>query len=322
MLRSHVIASAELHPTAPPPAAGPTVALIPAFNEERYIGSVVLSAYAHVDLVVVVDDGSADNTAAIARQAGAVVVRQPANAGKAAAVSAGFAYLCSIRPAAVVMLDGDCQHSARDIPQVLAPILSGDADIVIGSRFLDIHSDIPAYRLVGQHSLTWATNLASGYAVTDSQSGYRAFSAEALRELTFSQGGFSVESEMQFRAAEMQFRVAEVPIHVSYAAPAKRNPVRHGLQVLRGLAGLMSATRPLIFFGLSGSTLFVLGLALGLIVIQIQSVTHELATGYALLTVLLCLMGVSMVVCGVVLQTTKSILNDFKRTLVDRISRG
>src|SRR5919205_783580 len=111
---------------------GGTVALIPAYNEERFIGSLVLTVQPYVDQVVVVDDGSHDRTAEIAQRAGATVVRQVMNQGKAAAVNAGFNYLRQLNPAAVVMLDGDGQHRADDIPIVLEPIVNGEADLVIG----------------------------------------------------------------------------------------------------------------------------------------------------------------------------------------------
>src|SRR5690349_4093402 len=178
--------------------ASPTVALIPAYNEARFIGSLVLAALAHVDLALVVDDGSSDRTAEIARRAGATVFRHSQNQGKAAAVNTGFLYMRQLKAAGVVMLDGDGQHTADDIPRVLEPILAGEADIVVGSRFLDVKSDIPLYRQVGQHGLTLATNLTSGVRVSDSQSGYRAFSSRAIEKLWFGQGGFSIESEMQF----------------------------------------------------------------------------------------------------------------------------
>src|SRR5919202_3956184 len=151
------------------------------------------------------------------------------------------------------MLDGDGQHCAEDIPQVLAPVLDGVADVVVGSRFLEVKSDIPAYRQVGQHGLTLVTNLASGVRISDSQSGFRAFSPLALDALSFSQGGFSIESEMQFLVREHKLRLVEAPIKVIYAEKAKRNPVHHGMQVINGIMRLVGQIRPLLYFGLPGS---------------------------------------------------------------------
>src|SRR5262245_5132771 len=300
---------------------GPKVALIPAYNEERFIGSLVLAARAYVDHVVVVDDGSRDSTVEIAKMAGAIVVQHQTNQGKAAAVNTGFAYVRRLDPSAVVMLDGDGQHSADDIPVVFAPVVEGAADIVVGSRFLEVKSDIPIYRQVGQHGLTLATNLASGVRVSDSQSGYRAFSARALDELSFGQGGFSIESEMQFQAREHQLRIVEVPIKVIYAERAKRNPVSHGMQVVNGIMRMVGQTHPLLYFGLAGVALFMLGAALGLYMIDIFTRTRTLAVGYGLITVMLCVMGMLLFFAGVMLHSTREMMVELRRSLVERLVR-
>ncbi len=301
---------------------GPTIALIPAHNEERFIGSLVLAARAYVDEVIVIDDGSQDRTVQIAERAGATVIQHQVNQGKAAAVNTGFNYVRWLTPAAVVMLDGDGQHSADDIPLVLAPILDGAADIVVGSRFLEVKSQIPAYRQVGQHGLTLATNLASGVQVSNSQSGFRAFSARALRELSFGQQGFSIESEMQFLAREHQLRVAEVPIKVTYAEPAKRNPLKHGMQVIDGIVRMASQTRPLLYFSLAGLSLFILGTLLGLYMVNIYARTHTLAVGYGLVTVLLCVVGVLLFFAGVLLYSTREMMLELRRAILDRLGRN
>lgn len=299
---------------------GSTVALIPAYNEERFIGSLVLAIKSYVDEVVVVDDGSHDRTAEIARKAGATVVQHELNQGKATAVNTGFTYLRQIKPSAMVMLDGDGQHCAEDIPQVLAPVLAGEADIVVGSRFQDVKSAIPAYRQVGQHSLTLATNLTSGVWVSDSQSGFRAFSSRAIERLSFSQGGFSIESEMQFLVRDHQLRVAEVPIKVIYAEPAKRNPVSHGMQVLNGIMQLVGQSRPLLFFGSVGLVVFLVGMLLGLYIIDIYTRTQDLAIGYGLVTVVLCVVGVLLLFAGVILHSTRGMLLEFRNSVMERLT--
>ncbi len=233
-----------------------TLALIPAHNEERFIGSMVLAVRAYVDEVIVVDDGSSDRTSEIARQAGATVFSIVAMVVRQRQSILASCMLVPSIQLHLVMLDGDGQHSADDIPQVLEPNHSRRADVVVGSRFLQVKSDIPAYRQVGQHGLTLVTNLASGVRVSDSQSGFRAFSGRAVQHLTFTQGGFSIESEMQFLVKEHHLRVVEAPIKVIYAEKAKRNPVRHGLQVLNGVLRLMGQLRPLLFFGASGFMVF------------------------------------------------------------------
>lgn len=298
----------------------PVVALIPAYNEERFIGSLVLAVRSYVDQVIVVDDGSHDRTAEIARTAGAFVIQHEVNQGKAAAVNTGFKHLRRVKPAAVIMLDGDGQHCADDIPQVLDPIINDEADIVVGSRFRDVKSDIPAYRQVGQHGLTLATNLTSGVWVSDSQSGFRAFSKRALEHLSFSQGGFSIESEMQFLVRDHQLRVVEVPIKVIYAEPPKRNPVKHGMQVLNGILQLVGQARPLLFFGVIGLLTFLSGALLGLYIIDIYVRTRDLAIGYGLVTVVLCVVGVLLLFAGVILHSTRGMLLEFRNSVIERLT--
>jgi glycosyltransferase involved in cell wall biosynthesis len=296
-----------------------TLALIPAYNEERFIGSIVLSVAEYVNHVIVIDDGSKDRTVEIARRAGATVIEHKINQGKAKAVNTGFTYARQINAAAVVMLDGDGQHSATDVPTVLAPIYNQSADIVVGSRFMSIKSDIPTYRQVGQHGLTLVTNLASGVRISDSQSGFRAFSSKALENLSFSQEGFSIESEMQFQIREHNLKVVEVPINVSYAEQAKRNPFNHGMQVLNGIMRLVGQVRPLLFFGLSGLCTFLLGAAVGIYVINIYAQTKELAIGYGLITVILCVVGMLLFFAGVVLHSVRSMFLDLRRSLFSRL---
>lgn len=302
--------------------SAPTIALVPAHNEERFIGSLVLALQAYVDRVCVIDDGSHDRTAEIAEKAGAIVRRLEVNQGKAAAVNTGLNYIRQLNPAAVVMLDGDGQHCADDVPCVLAPILEGAADIVVGSRFLDIKNDIPIYRQIGQHGLTLVTNLASGVPVGDSQSGYRAFSPRALVQLCFSQAGFSLESEMQFLARECNLRIVEVPISVRYDEPAKRNPFGQGMQVVNGILQLVGQVRPLLFFGVSGCGIIFLGAALGLHIIDVYTRTHQLAVGYGLITVMLSVVGMLLFFAGVILHSIRGMLTDLRRGIFDRLSSG
>ena len=291
------------------------VALIPAYNEARFIGSVVLQARQYVDHVVVVNDGSKDETAEIARAAGAEVFDMPENVGKAKAVTEGFDHVRRLKPTAVVMIDGDGQHDPQQIPNMLAPVETGEAEMVIGSRFIGIKSEIPPWRIIGQHALTIATNFASGVYTTDSQSGFRAFSPDVLPFMKFQAKGFSLESEMQFIANENELRVAEVPISVVYEEPSKRNPVSHGLQVLNGVLRLVGQMRPLLFFGTSGLLILLVGSALGFWVVNSYQSSPELAVGYALISVLLCLVGIISLATGVILHSVRALLIDcFQRT--------
>ena len=131
----------------------------------------------------------------------------------------------------MVLLDGDGQHDPAEIPSLLEPVLSGEADMVVGSRFLR-NNHIPKYRMLGQAILTLATNIGTGIRISDTQSGFRSFSQQAINKMSFHESGFAVESEMQFKARKYNLKVAEVPIATNYDEKVKRSPVAHGFGVL------------------------------------------------------------------------------------------
>jgi glycosyltransferase involved in cell wall biosynthesis len=302
----------------PRPDSPRIVAIVPAYNEERFIASVVVAALQHAEHVIVVDDGSGDRTALLARLAGAEVVSLPKNVGKAGAINAGFVRAGELDPDVVVMLDADAQHDPAEMPRLVAPILEDEADVVIGSRFLHIRSEIPRWRRVGQHTLTFLTNRATGTAMTDSQSGYRAFGPGALHSLRFASGGLALESEMQFHLKRSTLRVSEVPISVQYLDGNKRNPVFHGLRVLDTILGLVARRRPLMFIGLPGLLLMMTGFFVGLAVVNSVDHHHPVPFGTVVLSSLLIIAGLVLGVTGVILNT----LEKFMSRMQDELRHG
>lgn len=292
----------------------PIVAVIPAYNEERYIGSVVLKTRKQVDTVIVVDDGSTDLTAEIAEAAGAIVVRHEGKHGKGTALSSGFRRVREIDPAAIVMLDADGQHLPEEVPQLLAPVLRGEADLVVGSRYLQKGGGVPRHRIWGHRVFTTLTNVLSGLSVTDSQSGFRAFSPRAIECIRFSSDGFSVESEMQFLAKENDLRLLEVPITADYAEKGKRPVVGHGLMVLNGVLRMVGQYRPLLFFGVPGLVVLLAGIGWGGSVVIIYQRSSQLAVGYALISVLLTIVGSLSLFAGVILHSVRGLLLDLVRS--------
>ncbi len=285
------------------------VAIIPAYNEERYIGSVVLRARAQVDAVIVVDDGSTDDTAQIAEAGGAIVVRHECNQGKGAALNTGLGKAREMHANGVVLLDADGQHLPEEVPAVLAPIFAGEADLVIGSRYLNGHENgVPGHRAWGHRVFNMLTRATSGVGASDSQSGFRALSWRAMRALNFSSDGFSVESEMQFLARELGLRVVEVPITADYAEKPKRPVMQHGMMVLNGVLRLVGQYRPLLFFGVSGFVVLAVGLLWGAWVVSIYERTKTLAVGYALISILLSVLGSLSLFVGILLHSIRGLL--------------
>ncbi len=285
------------------------IALIAAYNEERFIASVVLKTKRYVDEVWVVDDGSRDETAALAAEAGATVLRHERNRGKGAALNTGFKALrARAGDLVVVTLDADGQHEPSELATVLAPIRAGAADLVVGSRYLTGPGETPPSRVLGHKFFNSITRLASGVAVSDSQSGYRAFSRRALEAITFNSRSFSVESEMQFLARQFGLRVVEAPIAIHYPDKPKRPVVQHGLIVLNGILRLTGQYRPLLFFGLPGLIMLLAGLGWGFWVVRIYQLSRQLAVGYAMLSVLLTIGGMIGLSTGVMLHSMRGLL--------------
>jgi glycosyltransferase involved in cell wall biosynthesis len=312
----------QIHGRGADAKPGPDViALIPAYNEERFIASVVLTARRFATNVIVIDDGSQDRTADLAEAAGATVVRCVENGGKAEALNAGFRFARSFPSDVVVCLDADAQHEPSEIPRLIEPILLGVADVVIGSRFLEVKSTIPRWRQVGQHTLTAITNTMSGTRVTDSQSGFRAFSPAAVQALHFRTRGLGLESEMQFLFAPSGLRVAEVPISVRYLDGNKRNPIVHGIQILDSLLGLVARRRPLMFISLPGIVISCIGLLLAPLIVYRLEQTGTIMVGPALIAVLTIIGGLLLAVTGVMLHSMGHFVSRLRDEIVDLVAR-
>jgi len=274
---------------------------IPAYNEARYVGSIVLQARQYVDEVIVVDDGSTDNTASVAELAGATVIRHAANRGKGAAIQSILAEARKRKPDILVLLDADSQHDPNEIPALIKPISEG-FDLVIGSR--EAQKDkTPRYRRIGQKVLLRSTQLASKTNISDSESGFRALSPKAINELDLKEKGFAIESEMITRTADKNLKITEVPISNIYTMDGSTlNPIRHGIEVLGRVIAMISQRRPLFFFGLAGGVLLLAGLITGIRVLDIAATKGDLAIGSTILTTLLIIAGISSIFTGIILN--------------------
>jgi glycosyltransferase involved in cell wall biosynthesis len=209
----------------------PILALIPAYEEGPRIGAVVEAARRHLP-VVVVDDGSTDDTADRARAAGAMVLRQEPNAGKGAALRAGFRHALDAGAPAIVTLDADGQHDPAEIPAFLERFRERRAELIIGQR--DLRAMPPVRRLsntVGGLALA----VALGRSVPDNQSGYRLIGRTLMRALLDSvESGFEFEVEMIARCLALGLPLDSVPIRTIYAGePSHIRPWRHFREFMR-----------------------------------------------------------------------------------------
>ena len=240
------------------------LACIPAYNEESHIENLVKSAKNYVDSVIVCDDGSTDDTASMAKKAGAIVISHKQNKGYGAAIISLFEYARKNNAEVMVTIDGDGQHSPDQIPLLLDTITQHNVDVVIGSRFLNQNNTTPGYRQRGIKIITSAANYGADLKVSDSQSGFRAYSKNAIDAIHPTEEGMSVSTEILLKISNKGLSLAEIPITISYDGDtSEHNPVSHGITVLANTIKYVSIKHPLKFYGVPGIGLIIAGIVLG-----------------------------------------------------------
>jgi glycosyltransferase involved in cell wall biosynthesis len=282
---------------------------MPAYNEEKYIGSVILQARQFADEVVVVDDGSSDHTAQVARLAGATVVQHEKNSGYGATVQTVLAEAKKRNPDVLVLLDADGQHNPEEISSLVNAIYDG-SDVAIGSR--QKHSEnIPAYRKFGQSIISYFTRVLSRSTLSDTESGFRAFSRKAINVLEPKERGMAISAETISEATAKGLKIAEVPISAIYTRDGSTlNPIKHGMGVLNRVLVMISERRPLLFFGLAGGIAIILGIVAGALVLKALFTVNELAVGTAMVAMLLITVGTLFIFAGVILNVLVKRLRD------------
>lgn len=209
--------------------------VVPAYNEARVIGGVVGELVARGHRVVVVDDGSSDDTPAAARRPGAIVLRHAINRGQGAALQTGIAYALRNGAEQIVTFDSDGQHAAEDVDALVAPLLAGRADVVLGSRFIGSTEGMPRRRRVLLALAVLFTRVASGAKVTDTHNGLRAFTRAAAAKLDIQLDRMAHASEILDQIVRHELRFEEVPVHVRYT-DYSRHKGQSSLAALRILA--------------------------------------------------------------------------------------
>jgi glycosyltransferase involved in cell wall biosynthesis len=275
---------------------------IPAFNEEKNIAAIVVKLKKKYDHVLVCDDGSSDMTHDIASSLGAIVVKHPTNLGYGAAIKTIFNEARKIDGDILITFDADRQHKISEIDSVLKPISENKADIVIGSRFLGKTKEIPKYRKIGIKMITGLTNTLTGSEITDAQSGFRAYSKKVLNEISPTESGMGISTEILIKSSKKQMRISEVPITISYEDNTpSQEPISHGTSVVFSTIKHVAIERPLLYYGVTGLCFIITGLIFGGWTIQIFSEQEVLAPGIALI-------GIGGVILGTILLITATIL--------------
>jgi len=210
------------------------VAAIPCFNTEKYITDVVSRTSKYVDEVIVVDDGSSDKTTQLAEASGAFVVIHSVNKGYGETIKSCFASAKLNLADVLVTIDGDGQHCPDEVPRLLSPVIEEGVDLVIGSRSLDNWHEVPHYRKFGINIINYLWNFGSKVKVSDTQSGFRAYSKKAIESLNLTETGMSVSIEILEEIRKKKLVIKEVPVTIYYQNNNSRigtKAIRHGILV-------------------------------------------------------------------------------------------
>lgn len=289
-----------------------TLAIIPAFNESKNIVNIINLTLKYVNHVIVVDDGSTDQTYENACQTPARVLRNTRNMGKGNAIRKGLHESLKYNPGIIVTIDADGQHDPSDIPKLIKPIEDGFADIVIGSRY-DKKSlaEIPLFRGLGLAVINNLNKALLKSPIKDTQSGFRAYDKRIFMAISdYDSSGYGAETEQIAQAEIYGAHIIEIPINIKYKGlgrTSKMNPFYHGLQLVSIILKLAVEKRPLLFFGLGGIILICISLIPLTNLLMIFNETRYFSIPLALIVLGQVFIGTLLIVISFILYSLKRI---------------
>jgi len=285
---------------------------IPAFNEEKNIAVVITQLKKIVDKIIVCNDASTDLTSKIAEELGVIVINHEKNLGYGAAIRSIFLKSKDLDGDILVTFDADGQHRVDDINKVINPIINGKSDLVIGSRFLDeSEKEVPRYRKVGIKVITKITNATIKKQLTDSQSGFRAYSKKVLTELNPSDAGMGISTEILIKASSKNFRISEVPIKITYSGDTStHNPISQGSSVIISTIKYTSIEHPLKFYGIPSLIFFLIGLSFTYAATQYYAEIGRLNTNLTIVAAGTILIAVVLLITGILLYSLISVVRE------------
>ena len=285
---------------------------IPAFNEEKNIASIITKLRSISDTIVVCNDGSSDLTSEIAERMGAVVINHEKNLGYGGAIRSIFLKAKELDGDVLVTFDADGQHRIEDIENVITPIIEEKADLVIGSRFLDeSEKEVPQYRKVGIKVITKITNASIKKQLTDSQSGFRAYSKKVVDNLNPSEMGMGISTEILIKASTRNYKITEVPIKILYSGnTSTHNPISHGSSVILSTIKYTSIEHPLKFYGIPSIIFFIIGISFTYLSAQYYAEIGRLSTNLTIIAAGTVLIAVVLLITSILLYTLISVVRE------------
>ena len=284
---------------------------IPAYNEEKNIASIITKLKNITDSIIVCDDGSSDMTSEISKNLGAIVISHKKNMGYGAAINSIFQKSKEMKSDLLVTFDADGQHRVEDIEKVVEPIKNNDADLVIGSRFLDKKSDVPNYRKIGIKVITKVTNASIRKKLTDSQSGFRAYNGQVLSQISPSDMGMGISTEILIKSSSKGLRIMEVPVTILYSGDTStHNPVSHGTSVLLSTIKFTSIEHPLKFYGIPSVIFLIIGGIFTTLAIQYYIDVGRLNSNLTLIGGGTVLLGIILLICAILLYSLVSVVRE------------
>ena len=286
---------------------------IPAYNEEKNIAKIIVKLKKITDQIIVCDDGSTDSTYAIAESLGVTVIKHPKNSGYGMAIRSIFLKAREINADILVTIDADGQHKIEDINKIIKPIVDGQADISIGSRFLKEDNNTPGYRKFGVKIITKVTNSSLSEKVTDAQSGFRGYNNKVLQSLTPSDSGMGISTEILIKSSNIGLKIVEVPTEIQYEGDtSSQNPVTHGTEVLMSTLKYISIEKPLRFYGIPSFIFFIIGLTFTFLSIQYYAEIGRLNTNLSIVAAGTLLIGIILIVTAILLYSLVSVVREGK----------
>jgi len=284
---------------------------IPAYNEEKNIAKIIIKLKKITDSIIVCDDGSSDMTSEIAKNLGVIVISHKKNMGYGAAIRTIFEKSAEIGSDILVTFDADGQHRIEDVSRVLHPLENSEADIVIGSRFLGKQSNVPNYRKLGIKVITQVTNSSLKTKLTDSQSGFRAYSKQVLSKISLSEIGMGISTEILIKASSKGLRITEVPITILYSGDTStHNPVSHGTSVLFSTIKFTSIEHPLKFYGIPSVIFLTIGVIFTSLAVQYYVDIGRLNTDLTLIGAGTILVGIILLISAILLYSLVSVVRE------------